>query len=153
MLLLGHGQDARATHSTPYGYLHIIERMPRFVVLWHEMPPSSNRASHYDFMLERGATLRTWTIIALPAQGATVEGQSLDNHRLDYLDYEGPVSGDRGHVTPFDRGTYRVSRETDDMLVVDLRGEKLRGRLTIERSREADQRWRFFFEAEPMVST
>ena len=127
--------------------------MERFVVLWHEMPPESDRQSHYDFMLERGPHLRTWAIHALPAIGATVEGQALSDHRLDYLDYEGPVSGERGQVTRVDRGTYSVAAETDEAIIIEVRGEKLRGRLTIQRLATADQRWRFFLEAEPMVST
>jgi len=50
--------------------------------------------------------------------------ERIANHRLLYLDYEGPVSGDRGHVTRWDWGEYRVSGETDSEITVDLRGAR-----------------------------
>lgn len=49
--------------------------------------------------------------------------ERIANHRLLYLDYEGPVSGGRGHVTRWDWGEYRVSGETDSEITVDLRGQ------------------------------
>ncbi len=50
--------------------------------------------------------------------------ERIANHRLLYLDYEGPVSGNRGHVARWDWGEYRVSGETDLEITVDLRGTR-----------------------------
>jgi hypothetical protein len=67
--------------------------MPRFVILEHDHPEL-----HWDFMLEAGAVLRTWRLAAPPALGQVVAAAASFDHRLLYLDYEGPVSGGRGTV-------------------------------------------------------
>ena len=109
--------------------------MPRFVLLRHECPPSMGKPSHWDLMLERDGVLLTWSLEALPrawgGDGAspTQEDDSplaatrLADHRIAYLDYEGPISGDRGSVTRVDRGEYEVREETDVEIRVRLRGE------------------------------
>src|SRR5262245_17631602 len=81
--------------------------MPRFVVLRHETPPGYRRPAHFDLMLEEGGVLRTWALESLPPVGGEpIPAERLPDHRLDYLDYEGPVSGDRGSVSRVDFGTY-----------------------------------------------
>jgi hypothetical protein len=65
----------------------------------------------------------TWSLPKLPAQGVTEpEAIRLPDHRLAYLDYEGPVSGDRGQVKRIDRGDYVVVEETAEWLHVRLAG-------------------------------
>lgn len=99
--------------------------MPRFVILRHELPASSGRPTHWDFMLEWGTMLRTWALDEMPAVGATIAGVELADHRIEYLDYEGPISGDRGSVRRVERGTYRLIAETPDELAVRLSSERL----------------------------
>ena len=65
--------------------------MSRFVILEHDYP-----VQHWDLMLEAGDVLRTWRLIAPPDKTQAVAAESLGDHRLAYLDYEGPVSGNRG---------------------------------------------------------
>lgn len=76
--------------------------MPRYVILHHIGHPS--KRDHYDWMLERDGRLCTW-IVDRPdlAPGRAV--QSFD-HRLVYIEHEGPVSGDRGEVRRVASGTY-----------------------------------------------
>ncbi len=74
--------------------------MPRFVILCHE----NHRGAHFDFMLESGDVLKTWALPQPPASGVEIECEALADHRLAYLDYEGPVSGGRGSVARWDRG-------------------------------------------------
>lgn len=126
--------------------------MQRFVVLWHEMPADHLRRSHFDFMLEDEGRLRTWALEALPAAGQWCDAQALPDHRPTYLDYEGLVSGERGSVSRFDRGSYELERIAADEFVALLAGEKLKGRMTIRQDASDAQRWRFFFNAEPMIS-
>jgi hypothetical protein len=110
------------------------ELMPRFVLLHHECPPSFGKPSHRDLMLERDGVLLTWSLPILPA-GWRLEGDSaadagdesivatrLADHRIEYLDYEGPISGGRGIVTRVDGGEYEVVAETDGVLRVRLQG-------------------------------
>jgi hypothetical protein len=104
--------------------------MPRFVLLYHDCPPHYERLSHWDLMLEAGGQLSTWALAELPAswQAAHAETsilfpdcpplartdcvavQRLGDHRREYLNYTGPISGDRGSVIRVAEGTYeRIS--------------------------------------------
>lgn len=95
--------------------------MPRFVVLRHNAP----RGLHWDLMLEAAGALRTWALSAEPRCGATVAAEVLADHRLAYLDYEGPVAGDRGTVRRFDAGDYEVLEPCGDVPRIRLAGEAL----------------------------
>jgi hypothetical protein len=105
--------------------------MPRFVLLHHECPPSFGKPSHWDLMLERDGVLLTWSLPALPAAWSGEGGAAeqivvtrLADHRIAYLDYEGPISGDRGVVTRVDGGEYEVLEETEQAICVHLRGQE-----------------------------
>ena len=82
--------------------------MPRFVILRHEMPPGSERRTHWDFMLEREDVLWTWALPQPPSEGRAVPAIRLADHRKAYLDYEGDVSGARGRVERFDQGDFDI---------------------------------------------
>lgn len=97
------------------------QEMPRFVLLLHHCPDGRPRPTHFDLMLEAEGNLQTWALAWLPQawQGLDVEAEHfadsnrvaaerLADHRLDYLTWEGPVSGDRGRVRRLDEGTYRA---------------------------------------------
>jgi hypothetical protein len=117
--------------------------MPRFVLLRHELPPESANSSHWDFMLERNGALLTWRLTELPKswpQGnqthdanspTSVAATRLPDHRLDYLEYEGSVSGARGKVIRVARGDYRVLAESEAELLVELHSDSLTGRVTL----------------------
>lgn len=120
--------------------------MPQFVVLTHDFP-----MWHWDFMLEQNASLRTWRLLGDPASGVEVAAEPLADHRLAYLDYEGPLSGNRGRVARWDRGEYAIQEERDDRLVLRLRGNRLRGeavlqfRVTEREDVSGPARWSFQF--------
>ena len=90
--------------------------MPRYVILFHQLPQSDARSSHWDFMLEQNDMLRTWALYDEPVVGHSCIAVQLADHRTAYLDYEGPVSGGRGRVTRWDLGTYRLGFESADKL-------------------------------------
>ena len=114
--------------------------MPRFVILEHDHPQV-----HWDFMLEVSAVLRTWRLAEAPTRGGGhLDATALADHRPFYLDYEGPVSGNRGNVRRWDTGTYDLLASTDAALQVQLHGAKLTGIAWIEKEEEAD--WRFTFQ-------
>jgi hypothetical protein len=115
--------------------------MARFVLLRHESPSDSPRPAHWDFMLEWGDALRTWSLAAAPQPGETVSAEALPDHRLAYLEYEGPVSGGRGEVTRWDWGTYRIESEAPNALVLTLAGQHLSGRVTLTRSEGEGGAW------------
>lgn len=103
--------------------------MPRFVLLQHDHP-----FLHWDFMLEVGTVLRTWRLLDYPAAGQTSRAEALGDHRLTYLDYEGPVSGGRGAVERCDTGTYEAVEMVEDQCVVRLHGRRLCGLATLQRT-------------------
>jgi hypothetical protein len=101
--------------------------MPRFVILEHDHPDL-----HWDLMLESGAVLRTWRLAAPPTPNAAVRAEPSFDHRLLYLDYEGPVSGGRGVVTRWDWGEFEWRIEGERGVAVFVQGDRLRGLLRLE---------------------
>ena len=118
-------------------------------------------------MFERGDVLRTWALQELPqdwapivtctkrlasvcreAAGANqVNAEQLPDHRRDYLEYEGPVSGGRGEVSRIEEGTYEVQRESADEWQVQIIGRLLRGQITFVRQAPNGRDWRLTFQA------
>jgi|CXWL01.1.fsa_nt_gi hypothetical protein len=117
---------------------------PRYVVLRHEPGDAGPAELHWDLMLEFGDSLRTWALTSEPQVGEQIPATELPRHRLDYLDYEGPVSRGRGNVSRFDRGTFQVVEESPEQLAIDLYGELLEGRLQLTHD-AANQRWIAWF--------
>jgi hypothetical protein len=117
------------------------------MVLEHTGTPTYKPGIHWDLMLEAGESLRTWELDAVPTPGATVFAAPLPAHRLDYLDYEGPISGDRGTVRRIVCGTYEIVRDDQLELVVRLEGQLLLGRLHLRPDpTDSAGRWRITFE-------
>ncbi len=107
--------------------------MPRFVLLRHECPPAFGKPSHWDLMLEDGDSLLTWSIAELPVAGGNpVDAERLSDHRLAYLDFEGPLSGNRGEVQQVDAGEFRWLQREPAPTRIELSGQTLRGILHIE---------------------
>ena len=78
--------------------------------------------------------LRTWAVDAPVVAGVDLPARALPDHRAAYLDYEGPVSGDRGTVRRWDEGTYRALEWAAGRVVVELAGRQLAGRLELRRT-------------------
>ncbi|MEM6315195.1 MAG: hypothetical protein AAF743_13970 [Planctomycetota bacterium] len=74
--------------------------MLRYVILHH----TGYEEDHFDVMVERepGGMLRTWRSATWPIRGPVTP---IHDHRRKYLDYEGPISGDRGEVRRVASGT------------------------------------------------
>lgn len=75
--------------------------MPRIAILRHDAP-----FLHWDLLLETGDVARAWRLLRNPAIEEPIAAEELPDHRLLYLDYEGPVSNDRGTVAAIFRGEY-----------------------------------------------
>lgn len=105
--------------------------MPRFAILFHETPPGYIRQNHYDLLFEDGDTLRTWAVAELPCDRPEQEAERLPDHRRLYLEYEGPIAGERGSVTRVDAGIYAVVEDSPAKWAVQLIGARHRGRLEV----------------------
>lgn len=104
--------------------------MPRFAILVHDHP-----FLHWDFLLEEDDHCRTWRLLQSldSAPGEIGGATALDAHRKMYLDYEGPVSGQRGTVTRWDAGTFEwLVQEADDCQVI-LNGARWQGLVRLVR--------------------
>ena len=100
--------------------------MPRFAVLTHDHP-----FLHWDFLFETGAACRTWRLLACPDSRDEIPAEALPDHRRMYLDYEGPVSGDRGSVSVWDTGTFEWLADRDGAIELQLSGRKLTGEVRL----------------------
>lgn len=101
--------------------------MPRYVILEHDHP-----TLHWDFMLEAEGVLRTWRLSLPPKPGERVTATSTFDHRLHYLDYEGPVSNDRGTVHRWDAGVFEWLEDGPERIVVLLAGRRLQGTVRLD---------------------
>jgi len=126
--------------------------VPRFVVQQHFRRSDDY---HFDFMLEAADALVTFSCGAAPDNTRQLPClvRQIQDHRAEYLSYQGEISGGRGWCEIHDRGTFEwVEPETVadaanvsllDCLVVRLDGQKARGtyRLMRETASGADY-WR-----------
>ena len=112
----------------------------RFVVLIHDEPGGGR---HFDLMIEQGGALATWRFPTALEQAAAspISMERLSDHRLHYLSYEGPISGNRGSVTRYDEGECRVVSQDDRKWIVDFGGRRLAGMYQLLRADAASQSW------------
>ncbi|QDT40962.1 Putative DNA ligase-like protein [Gimesia alba] len=115
--------------------------MQQYVILRHDFPEL-----HWDLMLEHEGVLKTWRLPVAPEIDPASDESSIDllvealpDHRIAYLEYEGPVSGDRGEVSRWDRGSLTLLEYNDDSLVALLTGEELAGRVTLKKTDQENQ--------------
>jgi len=114
----------------------------RFTVLRHELPLPSQRECHWDLLLEpsdnspddarrpahstnfdSAAGLLTFEAPLPPDEWANNKFgvKRLPAHRPLYLNYDGPISGDRGHVTRVQSGLIQWKVLQEDLLVLSIR--------------------------------
>ena len=91
--------------------------MLRYVVLHH----TGIENPHYDLMLELtpGSELSTWRVSRWPPL-ADDAFTPLPEHRRVYLEYEGPVSANRGKVKRAAAGEFQIIRQEPNQLIVLL---------------------------------
>ncbi len=121
--------------------------MPRYVILKHDSP----RGLHWDLLLETAGLLCTWAIPWPPDTPDDLPAQKLPDHRRIYLEYEGPISGNRGTVTRWDAGEYLILRRTEGLLELEVRGLRWRGTVRLIRSGPGSDTWthRYVADARP----
>ena len=101
-----------------------------WVLLYHQvndLPASGGvgRGDHYDLMLSPSGVGRLWTW-AIPVDPMHQElpfecdAERLSDHRRVYLDYQGPVSGDRGQVQQSAKGTFEIVVWSEQQVEVRL---------------------------------
>lgn len=115
--------------------------MQRFVVLAHDHP-----VPHWDLMLEQSSSLKTWRINSIePRQPSSQTAVGLADHRLAYLTYEGPVSGNRGNVRQIDNGNYITQVWREDSIKCELHGSIFVGHIRLSLARAPNNEWQFIW--------
>lgn len=89
----------------------------RYVVLHHQ----GIDQPHYDLMFETStdSELMTWRSPCWPIDRPTPLVRLAD-HRRHYLDYEGPISGNRGYVTRVACGLCSITKGVDQTLCIEM---------------------------------
>jgi len=114
----------------------------RYVIQKH-----AARNLHYDFRLELGGVLLSWSVPKGPSlqAGARRLAVRTEDHPIDYAEFEGVIPKGEyggGTVLLWDRGTWQPEGDAErgvasGRLTFDLHGEKLRGRFHLVRTRLA----------------
>jgi bifunctional non-homologous end joining protein LigD len=111
----------------------------RFVILHHVV----GGGEHWDLMLEHGPTLLTWRLAVNPLKGAgePVPARRIFEHGKAFLAYEGPLSGNQGHVRRVESGTVEFEKLTSRESILRLSGVRVAGRYSLVRQTGED--WLF----------
>ncbi len=127
---------------------------PIFVIQKHDAS-----SLHYDFRIEADGVLKSWAVPKGPSTDPREKRLAVptEDHPLDYADFEGCIpegAYGAGTVLIWDRGTYRNITEKDGRiqpvdkalkaghLLIELKGEKLRGGYALQRTGSGDDaRW------------
>lgn len=81
----------------------------RYVLLRHD---TSETEFHWDFLFEEATALRTYSVSRQVVEQAMKQGgfheivPQRPDHRMIYLQYEGPISNQRGCVHRIDAGEF-----------------------------------------------
>ncbi len=104
----------------------------RFVILHHRQ----RDGEHWDFMIEQADALATWRLEREPlaCDGETIPAERIADHRKAYLEYEGPVSRDRGEVSRIESGGCEILSNAGGVWRLRLDGGRLRGHYEISES-------------------
>jgi len=99
----------------------------RCVLLRHTLP---NGDSHLDWMIEvdHGPLVSFRVAIGVnPLADLSFQAERIGDHRREYLDYQGPISGGRGGVVRIATGTVTVIETGADRLELLIDGHTVAG--------------------------
>ena len=111
----------------------------RFVVLRHV----DRDDAHFDLMIDLGHALATWKMAQPPelCRDAPMRCARIGDHRRIYLDYEGPVSGNRGDVSVYDQGTCSIDTAEPARWELRFNGRRMLGWFLLELAADEPQSW------------
>lgn len=110
----------------------------RFAVVRHETPQPED--SHFDLFFEMAEALFSLKIKEWPESLECFECRRQFDHRKKYLDYQGPISQNRGTVRLWDQGVMTGQVKPEGAFELWLGGQRLCGRFVFEPL--GDELWR-----------
>ncbi len=119
--------------------------LPRYVILEHDAP----RGLHWDLLLETAGLLSAWAMARPPDEPGEILAEKLPDHRRVYLEYEGPISNNRGTVARWDHGEYRILRRGEGFLELSVSGQRWHGVVRLTRCDAAPETWSCRYLPEP----
>jgi len=95
---------------------------------------------HWDLRLEANGVLKSWALPKDPPREVGVRRLAVpfEDHPIEYADFEGKIAEGQygtGQVTIWDRGTYEPVFFGDDKIVVNIDGNKLKGKYCLIKSK------------------
>ena len=111
---------------------------------------------HFDLRLEEKGVLKSWAIPKSPPQEGGVKRLAVltEDHPLGYEDFEGVIPEGQygaGKVEIWDKGSYFPLESTSSKKIIEIRGEKLKGRYCLIKLKTKDledKNWLFFMMKE-----
>ena len=92
-------------------------------------------------MLEHHRALLTWQLPSPDLCTLPLQARRIANHRLAYLEYEGPLTGDRGAVTRVEAGRVTIRDLNDTLCAFDLSGGRFEGAFRLELADASEGHW------------
>jgi DNA ligase D-like protein (predicted 3'-phosphoesterase) len=106
---------------------------------------------HWDLRLEHEGVLKSWAVPKEPPieEGVKRLAVAVEDHPVDYAGFEGMIPEDQygaGTVEIWDRGSYEPEKWRENEIIVNIRGEKLKGRYVLIKTRFGgkENSWLFF---------
>jgi len=104
---------------------------------------------HWDLRFEIDDTLKSW---ALPKNPPQEEGEkrlavSVPDHPIEYALFEGEIPEGNygaGEVKIWDKGTFELESKNPKKLIVNIKGNKLKGRYCLLHFKPKEKNWLFF---------
>jgi len=126
-----------AGEASPEATAAALKGWERPVYMVHE---HHSRSHHFDLRLEFDGVLRSWAVPKGLSDEAGVRrlAMQVPDHALSYAPFEGVIpegAYGAGKVDVWDRGSFRVLERGDGKLVLELKGQRVRGVYELRRTR------------------
>lgn len=114
--------------------------MSRFVVHQHKATHL-----HWDFRLDMKGVLKSWAIPKEPPKTKGIKrlAVQVEDHPRSYIGFEGEIPEGQygaGTVKIWDKGPYKLLNMTPEKIVFELKGNKLRGKYVLIKTKFGDKR-------------
>jgi DNA ligase D-like protein (predicted 3'-phosphoesterase) len=103
---------------------------------------------HYDLRLEMDGVLKSWAIPKEPPTQAGIKRLAIavEDHELEYANFEGEIPEGMygaGTVRIWDKGSYELIERSENKIIVEINGRRLRGKYYLVKFKD-DKQWLFF---------